>query len=295
MIVIMEIVILIALILFGLVFGSFAGATVWRLRARQLVADKKAGETVNKSEYAELHKLAVQKVGTDRSRCLHCGYTLHWYDLIPVFSWLALKGRCRQCRKRIGRMEPLIELGVAAFFVLSYSLWPATLDAALPIALFALWLAAGVGMAILFVYDAKWYLLPDKINFALIGIGLVGAVLMTIASLDPVATIVSILISVGILSGIYFVIYLVSRGQWIGFGDIKLGLALGLLLSDWQLALIALFFANLFGCMVVIPLLLAKKIRRTSPVPFGPFLILGAIFAKLVGMGIAEFYMFGLM
>lgn len=285
----------VALVLFGLILGSFAGATVWRLRARQLVADKKAGEHVDHAEYTQLKKLAHQKVATDRSRCLHCGYELRWYDLIPLVSWLMLRGRCRQCHQLIGRMEPLIEIGMALFFVLSFAFWPVALTGVVAIAGFIIWLIAGIGLAILFTYDAKWFLLPDKINFVVIGLGLVSAVLTIISADNVWGAIASVIGSVAVLSGIYFVLYLISKGRWIGFGDIKLGLGLGLLLADWRIALIALFLANFIGCLIVIPLMLSGKLKRNAHVPFGPLLIAGAVIAKLVGMGIAEFYTLSLM
>jgi len=290
-----SIVILVGLILFGLVLGSFAGATVWRLRARQLVADKKAGEPVDAKEYKQLKKLAGEKISQDRSRCLHCGYELRWYDLIPLISWLTLRGKCRSCRHSIGYMEPLIELGTALYFVVSYLFWPTPLVDPLQIAIFALWLVSGVGLAIMFAYDSKWYLLPDKINFAVIGLGLVSALLMIISSTDTVAAIISVVGSVAILSGLYLVLHTISKGAWVGFGDVKLGLGLGLLLADWKLALIALFAANLIGCLIVIPLMLTGKLKRNSHVPFGPLLIAGAVITKLVGVMIVEFYTLSLM
>jgi leader peptidase (prepilin peptidase)/N-methyltransferase len=288
-------VIYVALVLFGLVFGSFAGASVWRLRARQLAADKKAGEPVDHAEYAQLKGLAHEKLLSDRSRCLHCGYELRWYDLIPLVSWLSLRGRCRSCHKPIGIMEPLIELGTALFFVISFLLWPIALTSALPIASFIIWLIAGVGLAIMFAYDAKWFLLPDRVNFAVIGLGFVSAILMIIASPNVLDASLNVVGSVVVLSGIYFVLYMVSKGRWIGFGDIKLGLGLGLLLGDWRLAFIALFLANLIGTLIIIPLMATGKLKRNAHVPFGPLLIAGAIIAKLVGMGIAEFYTLSLM
>jgi len=290
-----DLVMYLALILFGLVLGSFAGATVWRLRAKQLEEDKAAGEHVDRAEYAKLKKLTHVKAANDRSRCLSCGYTLKWYDLIPLVSWLTLRGRCRECRKPIGYMEPLIELGTALFFVLSYAFWPFDLNTGLAIASFATWLVAGVGLAILFAYDTKWFLLPNRVTFIVIGLGAVSAILTVIASNDVFGTILNIIGSVAVLSGIYFVLYLVSKGRWIGFGDIKLGLALGLLLADWQYALIALFLANFIGCLIVIPLMAVGKLRRDSHVPFGPLLIVGAIIAKLIGLMVVEFYTYGLM
>lgn len=286
----MEFVIYLALILIGACLGSFAGATVWRLRARQLVVDKKHHETVSGKEFNKLEKLAHTKFSKDRSRCLHCDYTLKWYDLIPVVSWLTLRGKCRNCHKPIGYFELLIELGMIAFFVLSFAFWPFVLDSGLEIPRFIIWLAAGVVLAMLFSYDSKWYLLPDKLTAVVAGLGIVTTAIAAVQSGHPIDTILSALGAVGVLSGLYLVLYAVSKGKWVGFGDIKLGFGLALLLIDWQLALIALFLANLIGCIFVIPGLLSGKLKRTSHVPFGPLLIVGTILAQFIGPAILSFY-----
>lgn len=271
------------LILSGLVLGSFAGATVWRLRARQLVADKAAGEDIDKAELKKLAKLTKQPLSKDRSVCLHCGYALRWYDLIPLVSWLSLGGKCRDCRRPIGVFEPLIELGTAAFFVASYALWPVELTTVTALIAFISWLVAGVGLVILFAYDARWFLLPDAINYTVAAVALVGVVATAIGSPDPVSVLLNAAGGVAVLSGIYLLIYVISKGRWIGFGDVKLGIGLGLLVADWQLALVALFLANLVGCLFVIPLMVVGKLKRTSYVPFGPLLIVGTILAQFFG------------
>ena len=272
-----------ALVLFGLCLGSFAGASVWRLRARQLVNDKLNGDKIDEDEYRRLHKLAKTSLLNDHSRCLNCSYKLKWYDLIPLVSWLSLGGKCRKCHKPIGYLEPLIEIGVAAFFVISYAFWPYPLNDGLQIARLILWLMAGVGLAILFAYDKIWSLLPDKVNFAVVGIGICNAVVVIIGASDKNEAILSIFGSMLILSGLYLALYMISSGKWIGFGDIKLGLGLALLLADWRLAFIALFLANLIGCLIVIPAMMMKKLKRDSHVPFGPLLIAGFVIAGLVG------------
>lgn len=282
--------VIVALVLFGLVLGSFAGATVWRLRAQQLKRDKKAGEPVDPKEWKRLQPLTKTSVGGDRSRCLHCGYTLQWYDLVPLLSWLSLKGRCRSCRQPIGWFEPLMELGVATFFVVSYLLWPMALDTPLAWVQFVVWLFAGVALAIQFAYDAKWFLLPDSVTIVLIGLGVVSVALTGFQTGEWLATIVNALGAVAVLSGLYFVLYIVSKGRWIGFGDVKLGIALGLLLGTWPLALLALFLANFIGCLVVIPFMLAKRLNRTSQVPFGPLLIVGMVITQLIGAGVISWY-----
>jgi len=288
-----DLLIYVALVLFGAALGSYGAATVWRIRARQLVADKKAGEDYDKKEYKRLKKI-IAKPLDDHSQCLHCAYKLKWYDLIPVVSWLALRGKCRNCRKPIGWFEFLMEIGVAAFFVLSYAFWPGGVETNLAIAHFVLWLVAGVIMAILFAYDLKWFLLPDKLNIALalVGVAIVGVTVAETGNL--VGTLLAAAGSVAILSGLYAILYFVSRGAWVGFGDVKLGVGLALILADWQLALMALFLANFIGCLIVIPLLATKKLKRTDHVPFGPLLIAGTITAWFLGRIILEWYLSGI-
>ena len=288
-----EFVVYVVLMLFGATFGSFAAATVWRLRARQLVADKAAGEPYDKKEYKHLNKI-IAKPLDDRSQCLHCSYKLRWYDLLPIVSWLLLKGKCRNCRKPIGWFEFLMEIGVAAYFVVSYAFWPGGLETGLAIVHFVLWLIAGIIMTILFAYDTKWFLLPDKLNVALaiVGVAIVGVTAAETG--DLTGTLLSALGSVAILSGLYGVLYFVSKGRWVGFGDVKLGVGLALILVDWQLALVALFMANFIGCLVVIPLLATKKLTRNAHVPFGPLLIAGTITALFLGQTILDWYLSGL-
>lgn len=285
-----DFVIYLALGLLGLCFGSFAGATVWRLRARQLVADRASGEDVDSKELKKLLPLTKVSFAKDRSKCLHCGYELRWYDLIPLVSWVSLKGRCRQCRHKIGNFEPIIEISMAAFFVASFLLWPLPLVESVAIAHFILWLIAGVLFGILFAYDAKWFLLPDVVNFSLVAVGVLVSAVVIIQAPDMFGAFLSVLASVGVMGGLYLLIYLVSKGNWVGFGDVKLGLGLGLLLADWQLAVVALFAANLVGSLVVLPGVISGKLRSKSQVPFGPLLIVGAIIGKLFGAAIIEFY-----
>lgn len=285
-----QLLICVILALVGLCLGSFAGATVWRLRARQLVQDKAAGEKVNAKEYETLQPLSKATVTSDRSRCLHCGHTLAWYDLVPLISWVSTKGNCRYCKKPIGWFEPLIELGVASLFVASYLLWPIVFSSQLNVIGFLLWLIAGVMLSILFAYDLKWSLLPNVIVFPLIAISFVVAIIHLTNSVDVLGSIEGQLISIIILSGLYFFLWAISKGKWIGFGDVKLGLALALLLGDWPLAFVALFAANLIGCLIVIPGLLSRKMTRKTRVPFGPLLIAGCILAMLLGDRIINLY-----
>ena len=291
MIVLMEdILISCTLGLFGLILGSYAAATVWRLRARQLAEDKAAGEVVDAKEYKRLLPLTKETLKTDRSRCLACSHSLSWIDLLPLVSWLGLKGKCRYCQAPIGWFEPMMELGVAALFVVSYLVWPLPLDGWLAVAQLVLWLIAVVMLAILCAYDLKWFLLPNQVMFPLIGIGILAALLQIVAAPDAVTAALNSCLAVTVLSGLYLLLWVVSKGAWIGFGDVKLGLALALLLGDWRLALLTLFSANLIGCLLVIPGLATGKIDRSARIPFGPLLIVGCVLSLLFGAPIIDWY-----
>lgn len=301
-----------SLALLGLIFGSFAGAQVWRLRAYQLRDDdkrlaslnkqKKLNES-NKQEKAELsadsadRKLERRRldgllgsVQQDYSRCLHCQHRLGWYDLLPLASWLSTTGKCRYCRQSIGYFEPVMELGMAAFFVLSYLLWPVELTGALEIGQFIVWLLAGVALGVMFAYDAKWFLLPDIIMVPFTALAALYAGLELYQGGVSLESVVSLGGAIAVLSGLYWLLHMVSNGAWVGFGDVKLGVGLALLLGQFQLAIVALFLANLFGTLLVLPQLLTGKLDRKSPIPFGPLLILGMLTTHFWGLKIIDWY-----
>lgn len=272
--------IVVSLAVLGAVLGSFMMAQVWRVRARQLVLDQAAGEAVDEEELKRLLPLTERTARQDRSQCLSCRHQLAWYDLIPIISWLSLGGRCRYCKQPIGSSELFMEIGLAALFVASYFLWPVpVLASGVQAVLFGLWLAGLTLLAGLFVYDKRWYLLPDVFDYPFIVAGLLYA---AVAILMGLAGLWSVVAAVALLGGLYGLLYLVSRGAWVGFGDVKLGLGLGLFLLDWRLALIALFLANLVGTLIVLPGLIRGTLARESKIPFGPFLIIGFLLAWLL-------------
>jgi prepilin signal peptidase PulO-like enzyme (type II secretory pathway) len=279
------------LALLGLFSGSFAGATVWRLRAHQLREDEVAGEKNSAKEKRQVEKLQKSTLLKDRSVCLHCGHQLAWFDLIPLFSWALLRGRCRYCHKRIGGFEPVIELGMAAFYVVSYLYWPASLETVPQLVQFLLWLIVGTGLAILSVYDLKWFLLPNRVMLPLIGLGVVNGFVQLSANQYASSELLNIFYACLVLSGLYYLIYVVSKHKWVGFGDIKLGLVLALMLGDWQLAILTLFFANALGTVIVLPLMLSGKMKRSTRIPFGPLLISGWFIAGLFGGEVVRWYL----
>ncbi len=274
----MDILVIVTLALMGALLGSFTVAQVWRLRAQQLVEDKQQGEPVDTKDLKRLKGL-LRPLTQDRSECLSCHTRLAWYDLVPILSWLSLGGRCRYCKAPIGATEILAEVGLAAVFVISYIVWPYSLNSVGQVIPFALWLVACVVGAILLVYDAKWYLLPFSLNITLMMLGalyLGSQVLLNGQELS----LLSLGIAILLLGGLYL---LFSVFGWVGMGDGILGIGLALFLGNWQLAFLALFIANLLGCLMIIPLYIAKKLHPKAKIPFGPFLILATFISMLFG------------
>lgn len=268
-----------ALLLLGVVLGSFAGAQVWRVRARQLRTDKQTGHPYDKHEWRQLRVLLQGTVRDDRSRCLQCGHVLVWYDLLPVVSWLSTGGRCRYCQQFIGWFELVMELVLGVGLALSYLVWPWALPASS--LLFAVWVVVALVLMILAAYDAKWQLLPDPLNYGLMALGAL-FVLVRMTTLHDV-DLVSLTGAVALLAGLYGGLYAISRGAWIGFGDVKLCVGLALLLGEWRLAFMTLFFSNMLGCIIVLPGLARGQLNTRSQVPFGPLLIIGCVISLLFG------------
>ena len=149
-------------------------------------------------------------------------------------------------------------------------------------------------LAILFVYDLRWLLLPDVINIPFIILGAIFAGIKVCLAGDFSKSLMTLFGSIAILSGIYMVLYLFSKYRygedktWIGFGDVKLGLGLGLFLGNWLLAFAALFIANLIGTFLVLPSMMRGKLQVTSRICFGPLLIVGFLLAWFFSRQILE-------
>lgn len=291
----MTIFITISLFILGAALGSFSVAQVWRMRASQLKEDKENGGKINQSEWKKLKPLTQVKTSQDRSHCLSCGYQLKWFDLIPIFSWISLKGKCRKCKAKIGVAEFLAEIGLASLFVLSFLFYANGLNGYLDILQFIFWLVSLVLMLILFIYDAKWFLLPMNILITLL-ISSVGFYVTNILIKGiTIGTFVDLLISSIILPGTYFALNLISKGKWVGSGDWIICMSLIFLtFGSPILALLILFFSNFLGIvvMVVNSILSGKSMKRGTKMPFGPLLISAAVPISLFSGHILGFFQF---
>jgi leader peptidase (prepilin peptidase)/N-methyltransferase len=211
-----------------------------------------------------------------RSRCRSCGTALHWFDNIPVLSFLALRGRCRECGAPISRRYPIVESATAVLFALAAWRSPALAD------LLVAWLFLSVLVAIAGI-DLEHQIIPDRITLPGIAVGFLTSFLGTRVSwLDSL---------LGILAGggILFAVIVLSGGG-MGGGDMKLGAMMGAFLG-YKLALLALFLAVVLGGIVALGLLSTGIRRRKDPIPFGPFLATAAAVATLWGEAILTWYL----
>lgn len=277
------VVVAIVLAVLGLVFGSFVNALVWRLHEREEPEEK------GNSRKERPRNLSML---TGRSMCTHCGHELAAADLVPVLSYLWLRGRCRYCRKPI-EDTPLAELLTAVVFVVSYLWWPTSLEGdgfTVSKVLFVLWLAFVVGFVALAIYDIRWFLLPDRIVYPLIVLALIQVALRVFAFGGGWPVVAEAAWGVLFTAGLFFAIFEVSDGAWIGFGDVKLAIVLGLLVGGPIRALLLLFIASLLGSLVAIPLLVRGRATARTPLPFGPFLLAATVVVVLFGSHITAWY-----
>lgn len=242
-------------VIFGLAVGSFLNAYIWRLKT-----DK--------------------SVWKGRSVCVHCQHTLKAADLIPVVSFLMLRGRCRYCGKKISWQYPLVEIGAAAIFALILYV-----DLANGQGLYFLlrdWYFAAV-LIIIFVYDFKWNYILDRVTLPAIVITFCLNILLGFYWLN--------LMLAAVIGASFFMIqYLVSKGRWIGGGDIRMGALMGFMLG-WPNILVGLFIAYLAGAAVAIALVVKEKKKMNSTIAMGTFLAIGTLVALLWGNNIMIWYL----
>ena len=271
----MEILVYIFVFFFGLIVGSFLNSIIYRL-----------------STGAPHQLLFKSGGGLSRSFCPDCRHTLSWQDLIPLLSFLILKGKCRYCQKPISRQYPLVELVTGILFLLIFNYTFPNLLA------IGYWLLVTSFLIIIFVYDLKHYIIPDKIIYPAIATAflyqlfrilefgnwnLFGIWNLEFGILRPI-------LSAVLASGFFLIIVLISQGKWMGAGDIKLAFLMGLFLSFPKI-LVALFLAFFIGAIIGVGLVVSRKKTLKSEVPFGPFLVTGTFIALFWGENIINWYL----
>lgn len=234
--------------IFGAIIGSFLNCLIYRLEKDQSM--------------------------WGRSYCPHCRHTLAWFDLIPVVSFIWLLGKCRYCHQKISFQYPLVEIITGALFLFIFHQWQGFEWAQI------LWLwYLTASLLVIFVYDLKFFLIPDKVLFP--------AILVALLYHMSFGYILAAMLA----SGFFLALFLVSKGNWMGFGDVKLAILLGLLLG-WPNILVGMFLSFLFGAIIGIILMILPKPKITlkSQLPFAPFLITGTFVALFWSSQLIEFY-----
>ncbi len=281
--------------LFGLIIGSFLNCLIYRL------------ELSNSAHYKKWAGLSWLN---GRSYCPHCKHKLTWQDLIPIFSYFVLRSKCRYCQKKISIQYPLVEISTALVFLLIFNYqFPiinelSILNSQTFINLFFLFYVSSV-LIIIFVYDLKYYLIPDKILLPAIIIVFIYRLFENLINwnlienwslkIDNFVPLVNYLVSASAAFLFFWLIYLISKGQWMGFGDCKLAILLGLVLGFPKI-LLGLFLSFLFGAIIGVWLILLNpspghlKTELKNQIPFAPFLVIGTFAAMIWGQNIINWY-----
>ena len=235
--------------LFGITIGSFLNVCIYRIPRKEDIV-------------------------LERSHCMSCGNVLKWYELIPVISFLIQGGKCRSCKTKLSLQYPLIELANGLIYIWIFAVKDFGLES-------VLFCACASTLIVISMIDFRTYEIPFGCNLVILALGAVRLIL-------DLPHWYSYVIGFFTVSGIFIIIYWITRGNGIGGGDIKLMAAAGLLLG-WKEILLALVIGSVAGS--VIHLILMKVQKKDRVLAFGPYLALGIFFAMLYGNAIITWYL----
>ncbi|HNT29546.1 MAG TPA: prepilin peptidase [bacterium] len=229
-----------------------------------------------------------EQVSRGRSHCDHCGKNLSWYELIPIISYLFLRGRCHSCRKKIDVSYTLTECILGILFALSGLVWHQSIYATLPEPqawlMLAFWLVNASLFTLISYHDYRHFLILDRFVAAGTILNLVLlALLYQIQMLTYIAA--------GGLNALFIgLIVLATKGKGMGEGDIKLAFLIGLV-TGFPHNFTALFLGFVSGACIGVILIISKKKTSKDIIPFGPFLSFGAVTTLLFGEQILAWYL----
>lgn len=212
-----------------------------------------------------------------RSYCPKCKKTIPFYDLVPLFSYLMLGGKCRFCRKPISIQYPIIELATGLLFALAYHISGFSLSLLFYLPIFML-------LVLIFIYDLKHLEIPEVFSWLFLAFAILAGLFASIYSID------SFLLGGLVGGGILGILVGISDERWMGSGDIKIGLGFGFLLG-YPRALLFLLLSFVIGSLIGVFLILLKKGKLKSQVPFAPFLIISAIITLIYGQQLIDLYL----
>lgn len=233
---------LLFLFILGLVVGSFLNVLIDRLSQDQSILG--------------------------RSECDHCKKKIQWFDLVPVFSYLNLRGRCRYCKKVISLQYPIVELLTGVLFIFTWTYIP--VESLISRFLFLVLISC---LIVVFFADAKYQIIPDEIQLATLIISLS---LLLVQALSPMHLAIRFAYALLVMLPI-LVLFLLTKGRGMGFADVKLAFTIGLLLG-LKSGFLALYLGFILGAVIGIALIMLGRKKMKSRIAFGPFLVLGMMF-----------------
>ncbi len=243
--------------IFGLIIGSFLNVVIYRYNTERSFGG--------------------------RSACMSCQSKLAWYELIPVFSFVVLRGRCRTCQTKISKQYPLVEFATGIIFALLFLkfqdiFFASTAGFAVTFAFYGTIFSLLIVIA---TYDLKHKIIPDTLALVLAVLTFIGLFFFTDYGLVPHMPGLWDFLSGLVVAGPFAAIWLLSRGTWMGLGDAKLAVGLGWLLGLSRVlsgVVVAFWSGAIIGLLLII---FSRKHGMKSEIPFAPFLVLGAIIAFL--------------
>lgn len=245
----LEIIMYIIVFLYGIVIGSFLNVLIYRIPKKENIA-------------------------VERSHCMTCGNKLHWYDLVPVVSYILLRGKCRYCKEKISIQYPLVEAANGIGYVWIFLTNGFTVTSIL----YCLCMSALLTLSII---DLRTFEIPVSINIFILILGIIRAAI-------NLKNIGYYIIGLFIVSVPLLLLFYITKGRGIGGGDIKLMAAAGLLMGAKEIVL-----ALILGCVIgsIIHIALMKICKKENVLAFGPYLSLGIFITMLYGTGLIDWYM----
>ncbi|MBC7404586.1 MAG: prepilin peptidase [Cytophaga sp.] len=264
----------------GLLIGSFLNVVIYRIpKMMQRESDNYvASESGRELPYTDKFNLMLP-----RSACPHCGHQITALENIPVISYLAISGKCTQCKTPISVRYPLVEIltgGLSAFMIWHFGSGVAGLSSVLFV-----WFL----IAMTFI-DADTQLLPDDLTFPLLWCGLILNLNGTFTSIE--SAVIGAVAGYLSLWSIFWLFKFATGKEGMGYGDFKLLAALGAWMG-WAMLPVIVLLSSLVGALVGISMIVFAKMNKSKPIPFGPYLAAAGLIALLWGQAISQEY-FGL-
>ena len=219
-----------------------------------------------------IYRLPLEKgVVSGRSFCPKCNNLITWKDNIPVISFLFLKGKCRNCNKKISSQYLLVEIISILLFIIIYRLYGISFTTLLLIVL-------GLSFLIIFFIDFKHYIIPNLLTFSMMSLGFVKSFLPNLHPMFPnyLNSLIGGIFGYGIIWSIIFFYKQIRKKEGMGLGDAKLLSAIGFWFGWFSIPFV-IFLSSIIALLSVAPSLINKSKKFSSQIPFGPYIIIGTL------------------